>query len=1019
MASGKWQVVSGKLARLLSVLFVFVGVISAERALFEAVFPRRTWLGLPLVAVGTAVVGTMLIMAGMRRGRWLVESQAVSEIIPNYFASTVPLLINLIWLFDPTVDLIRSRWIFGFSLWLTLLITIYRKNRSRITHHAPLLLLLLVPLYWATIGRDVGSADTFEFQVTAPQLGIAHPTGYPLFLLLGKLWTLLVPVQSVAMRLNIGTAIYALIACVIVGSLVTKVVEKPIVGIMAGVVFGLRPTFWSQAVGAEVYTLHAVIVAGALWLLWGQIHFVETTGSGQHGGKTATLGQEARLSVLGRWVLLAFWLGLGMTNHVTTVLLLPATIYLYLYNANIQTLKSKISALPKIIVAAILPLLLYLYLPLRWQAVNGEAMGFGRFFQWITGSRFAGALQWRAWLDDGARWGIIGRFFLQEWGWVGLTLIAIGFIYLLLQHRHFAIALLLTWAAFSFYCLNYYVPDLNVFLLPAHLTMAIALGGAIPALALIIERLHARLRGHTTDWQLALGCIIALLLLLDVPETWRQVDQSAPNELTAWATAILEARLAENAAILADSDKFPPLYYLQQAEGLRPDLEIMVLPDEAAYRAELDQRVANGQTVYLARFLPRLPYPLRATTPLVEIAPAQPFADVQTAEPQFIEAGIGLVDQRLELDSTYSDSVASLSLAWRRMADLAAPSQLVYLRWQGESWTTNPISQHPVNNSYPTAAWAVDEVVDDFYLLEKPLVAVAQTVELQIALGVAFRSADSLTWHTLETITLEPRTYTPLTTPVRIWRDGESVNSVAVDRNSRPEKPFSIRLDANTTQPQDWPVALKDGTRITDGCFEQCTAENRLLENERYTWEQHAMLADAGEYELLVQPLGGNVRCGWFGGVREQCEIGRISISGVPLPTGAVNFDDKIGLLSAEIPTPQLTPNGLFEVTLNWQSLSTIEDDYTVFVQVLDENDTIVGQVDSWPVQGTYPTTQWQSGEIVRDPYQVQLAPELESGSYRLVVGFYRLRDLRRLPVLDEAGAIVEDRFVVPNLFVP
>ncbi|MCZ7666310.1 MAG: hypothetical protein M5U34_03215 [Chloroflexi bacterium] len=41
---------------------------------------------------------------------------------------------------------------------------------------------------------------------------------------------------------------------------------------------------------------------------------------------------------------------------------------------------------------------------------------------------------------------------------------------------------------------------------------------------------------------------------------------------------------------------------MQQAEGVRPDLDIMVLPDEAAYRAELDGRLAAGQTVYLARF---------------------------------------------------------------------------------------------------------------------------------------------------------------------------------------------------------------------------------------------------------------------------------------------------------------------------------------------------------------------------------------------------------------------------------
>jgi hypothetical protein len=76
------------------------------------------------------------------------------------------------------------------------------------------------------------------------------------------------------------------------------------------------------------------------------------------------------------------------------------------------------------------------------------------------------------------------------------------------------------------------------------------------------------------------------------------------EKLLTWGEGVLALPLAENAAILADSEKIAPLYYLQQAEGVRSDLEIMVLPDEAAYRAELDARLTAGQTVYLARFLP-------------------------------------------------------------------------------------------------------------------------------------------------------------------------------------------------------------------------------------------------------------------------------------------------------------------------------------------------------------------------------------------------------------------------------
>jgi len=92
--------------------------------------------------------------------------------------------------------------------------------------------------------------------------------------------------------------------------------------------------------------------------------------------------------------------------------------------------------------------------------------------------------------------------------------------------------------------------------------------------------------------------------------------------------------------------------------------------------------------------------------------------------------------------------------------------------------------------------------------------------------------------------------------------------------------------------------------------------------------------------------------------------------------------------------------------------------DYTVFVQVLDPTDRIVGQVDAWPVQGTFPTSAWTPGEAVRDTYLVQLAADLPPGNYRLHVGLYLLATLERLSVLDTGGAAVDDKVEVGGLVV-
>ena len=61
--------------------------------------------------------------------------------------------------------------------------------------------------------------------------------------------------------------------------------------------------------------------------------------------------------------------------------------------------------------------------------------------------------------------------------------------------------------------------------------------------------------------------------------------------------------------------------------------------------------------------------------------------------------------------------------------------------------------------------------------------------------------------------------------------------------------------------------------------------------------------------------------------------------------------------------------------------------------------------MDAWPVQGTLPTSQWTPGEVISDPYLVQLSGDLPPGDYRLHVGLYLLATGERLAVVDESGA--------------
>jgi hypothetical protein len=172
-------------------------------------------------------------------------------------------------------------------------------------------------------------------------------------------------------------------------------------------------------------------------------------------------------------------------------------------------------------------------------------------------------------------------------------------------------------------------------------------------------------------------------------------------------------------------------------------------------------------------------------------------------------------------------------------------------------------------------------------------------------------------------------------------------------------------------------------------------------------------------YDLVASYPGEPAVCGWLARPTTGCVLGQVEVSGLALPEGSTNFGDKIALLSVSIPNPELQPGGQWAVSLRWQALAPIEENYTVFVQMLDAEDRIVGQVDSWPLQGTLPTGQWQQGEVINDPYSVQLANDMPPGAYRLNVGWYLLETLRRLPVLDQSGLAIDDKVVLPGLSVP
>jgi hypothetical protein len=111
-----------------------------------------------------------------------------------------------------------------------------------------------------------------------------------------------------------------------------------------------------------------------------------------------------------------------------------------------------------------------------------------------------------------------------------------------------------------------------------------------------------------------------------------------------------------------------------------------------------------------------------------------------------------------------------------------------------------------------------------------------------------------------------------------------------------------------------------------------------------------------------------------------------------------------------------IQPGQEITVTLYWQALEPVIEDYTVFVHLLDEAGQVQSQIDASPVSGRYPTQSWLPRQIVEDETTLTLAPELPSGEYRLAVGMYDLESGQRLPVKGNHGDVINDAIVLETV---
>ncbi len=381
-------------------------------------------------------------------------------------------------------------------------------------------LLTLAPgLTWANYGADGG--DLFAAAATN---GIAHPSGYPTYLLLARLF-LGLPFGSPPFRLNLMSAAFAVCAALLVYEIAAALKpESRRTAWVAALAFGVSPLFWSQAVVAEVYTLHAFFVALLFWLEL----------------------KEAPPFLFG----LTFGLSLG--NHITTALLFP----LLLHRDKATLLKRGAGLALGAAVYLLLPLRAAQHPPVNW----GDPATLSGFLWLTTGSLYRGQLFA---LPLAALWGKIqtaAALLLEQFGGFGLLL---GFAGLLSLRAPARLTRSLAWTAAisSLFALFYNVPDWFLHLLPAFLCFSVWMGIGLA-------------RGMEWDARLkpALALILLVLVGFRAAAHWTQADASRDSRAEDFARRAL-AEFPPEAVVFTEGDEATlALWGYHYGLGARPDV---------------------------------------------------------------------------------------------------------------------------------------------------------------------------------------------------------------------------------------------------------------------------------------------------------------------------------------------------------------------------------------------------------------------------------------------------------------
>jgi hypothetical protein len=735
--------------------------------------------------------------------------------------------------------------------------------------------LLIFTIYVATLAPSALRSDSGEFHVMPWVLGVAHAPGYPLLTLLGRL-AMLLPIGDPAYRINLLDAAASAATVALVYLLVRELHpghswSGRAGGLVAAAALGLGATFWQQSLVGGPRPLIFLFTALLLWL----------------GLRWFRRRRDRDL------VLLAAALGLAISHHPNTLLLAPALAILVLGAEPKLLLQPRRLLLP--VAALALPLLLYLYLPIR--SAMDPPLGATNLANprelllYVTARHYQSDVAGNC---GGSKLIQLQRYLVLlslQFGPALAGLALLGGLATLVTSPLIGLALgyaFLSNAAFGI-CSTLAMPD---YVIPSYVVAAVWLGSLASLALRPLSRLSA--------WP-ALAMVGLVALLSGV----RLVSALPFQAMTARTTDLERARagvvqLQSNGLLLADWESITPIWYAQHVEGInRVKSALVVAPPASDVWLVEAQKGLEDRPVTLAQWVPSFGETYRLF----------PVGGLQEVQERTVVNRVNNVGLRT------SGRLPAL-LSYRLEPPVAAPGDLVHL----------------------TLYQSLPKESDDPLL---PVLRIESATPVECRFDGALR------------------------TPTTRWQDDEVVGETYA---------FAVPLDA---APGPLPLAL--GYRVE--------GESDLIQRSGSPWLHFGSLA-------IRPPRPGVVpETGVIAEFAHQLAL----IGGTARAEGSTHSGGSAEPL-------RLRPGGRLDLELRWVGLRWMDDSYTLFVHLLDQDGRLIVQRDGLPLGGVFHTYKWVPGQVVTDWYQLPLPPDLPPGDYTLSIGAYHAMTTHRLPLISPDG---------------